>query len=55
MDDVWNNYPPELLAQAHANEVLAEQQLLAVVPCDPDPYNVTLVTLILRWWTRKAR
>ena len=52
--DVWLNYPPELLTQAQQRAAAAEQEFLAKKPCDPDPYNVPLATVITRWWARKV-
>jgi hypothetical protein len=52
-DDIWTNYPPAILAQAHQSALLAEQQLLSLRPCNPDPYNAPVATIILRWWARR--
>jgi hypothetical protein len=53
-DDVWAEYPSEIVTQAQQSVVLAEQQLNSIQPCDHDPYNVSLVTLMRRWLKRRG-
>lgn len=56
-EDIWNNYPQELLDEAEQREQAAEQALLNTVPCDPDcdpdPYNKPLFELLQLWWARR--
>ena len=54
MNDDWDNYPEGVLEQALETN---EQQLLEFeqrVTCDPDPYNVSFVELVSRWWDRMS-
>lgn len=51
--NIWDEYPQELLDEAEVSRTEAEAQLLNKEPCDPDPYNVPLLTLLSRWWGRR--
>ena len=53
MDDIWNDYPIELLEEAAQRELEAEQNLLNRPACIQDPYNLPLGQLIHLWWERK--
>lgn len=55
MEDIWNNYPPELLEEAEQSNVAAEQQLINSGCEYTDPYNVSFGVLMYRWLERRQR
>jgi hypothetical protein len=52
-DQIWFDYPQELLAEAETSRDIAETALVLTPRCDTDPYNCSLIELLQRWLKRQ--